>query len=327
MAALLLPVAFVLDLILGDPRTRFHPVRLIGSLIAWCERHLYKEGSDLFLRGSYLAIISLLTPIAINTLLFKSLKALSVHLLWAYAVFLMTMMIALKDLLAHVRAVTERMEKEDLPSARLALSMIVGRNTETLDSSGIRRALIETLSENFVDGLLSPMFWFCIGLFVGRFLRSDPLLFGLNFMLFYKITNTLDSMVGYRNERYEIFGRLSARLDDALNFIPARLSILFLAIGAHACSLDWKSGLRIAKRDRLKHQSPNSAHAESFLAGALNISLGGPARYEGQVKERPWIGTGPSDFGPEKVSDAMVLITLASVLAVACFTVLGWVFL
>lgn len=320
MVGALLLAAFVLDLILGDPRSRFHPVRIIGLLINYLERMLYRQNTNLFLKGIFLTTLAITIPLIINTIIYKLLTVFSVYLSTLWCLFLATMFIALRDLIKHVRNVTERLSGEDITGAREALSYIVGRDTRHLDESAIKRALVETVSENFVDGILSPVFWFFVGFVVARIFELDELLWSVNFMMFYKVTNTCDSMVGYKNQRYEFFGKFSARLDDIVNFLPARLGILFLALGAYSCSFDLKGGLRVAKRDRLKHQSPNSAHAESFVAGALNISLGGPTSYGGLIKERPWIGEGPPKFGLEKVEGAILIVVVSSVLLISIFS-------
>lgn len=324
MVGALLSAAFVLDLIFGDPRNRFHPIRLIGILIDYLEKLLYRQGTNLFLRGVFLTTIAITIPCLINTIVYKLLSVISTYLSMLWCLFLTCMFIALKDLVKHVRSVTERLSEGDIVGARKSLSYIVGRDTKHLDEFQIKRALVETISENFVDGILSPVFWFFVGVVVARIFGLDEFLWAINFMILYKATNTCDSMVGYRNERYESFGKFSARLDDALNFLPARLSILFLALGAHSCSLDLKRALKVAKRDRLKHQSPNSAHAESFVAGALGISLGGPTSYGGFIKERPWIGEGPPEFGMEKVEGAILLIVVSSVLLIAVLSASLW---
>ncbi|MFN3534216.1 MAG: adenosylcobinamide-phosphate synthase CbiB [Desulfatiglandales bacterium] len=316
MSSLFLLVAFVLDLIIGDPRVRYHPVRLMGGLIGLLERGLFKEGQNQFLGGIVLGLGSLLIVLVLNTAIYKVFGLIHPFLPNIWSILIITMLIAVKDLMEHVMGVVKRVERGDLEGAREVLSLIVGRDTKVLDQHGVLRAIIETLSENFVDGILSPIFWFWMGALLGKCMGLDHNLWGINMMLLYKVTNTLDSMVGYRNERYERFGKFSAKLDDLLNFIPARLSPLFLLLGAHTCSFDWRKGLSVLRRDMLKHQSPNSAHAESFVAGALGISLGGPTVYEGHVKERAFIGDGPSQFGIEKVYGAILMIFVSTLFVI-----------
>ncbi len=325
MSGLFLLVAFVLDLIIGDPRVRYHPVRLMGGLIGFLERGLFKEGKNQFLRGIGLGLGSISMVLILNTAIYKAFGLIHPLLSKLWTILIILMLIAVKDLMEHVMGVVKRVERGELLGAREALSLIVGRDTKVLEQHGILRALIETLSENFVDGILSPIFWFCGGALLGEFMGLDHNLLGINMMLLYKVTNTLDSMVGYRNERYERFGKFSAKLDDLLNFIPARLSPVFLLLGAHTCSFDWRKGLSVLRRDRLKHQSPNSAHAESFVAGALGISLGGPTVYEGQLKERAFIGDGPSQFGIEKVYGAILMIFVSTLFVIGSAFFALWI--
>jgi adenosylcobinamide-phosphate synthase len=200
--------------------------------------------------------------------------------------------LALQDMVHHARPVATALEAGDLPAARTAVQRIVGRDAAVLDAPGVARAAVESVAESFVDGFFAPVCWFVTGALVAHVAGVDPLRSAILTMLVYRTVNTLDSMVGYRDERYLLFGRCSARLDDVLNFIPARLSLLILSLAASSCRLDSRSGWRVARRDRLKHESPNSAHTESFAAGALGLKLGGPLRYDDGLLEKPWLGDG-----------------------------------
>ena len=185
--------------------------------------------------------------------------------------------------------------------------MIVGRDVNFLDESGIIRAAIETLAENFVDGFLSPVFWYSAGCLLGVAVNSNPVYSGIVFLIIFKVVSTLDSMVGYKTEEFKEIGWLGARLDDLMNFIPARLSIIVLFLGATLSGLNPFAGLRTSMRDRLKHESPNSAHSESFAAGSIKARLGGPTRYLDGVKEKPWLG---EEFPDPVVADIKCVIKL-----------------
>ena len=197
---------------------------------------------------------------------------------------------ALKDLVTHTELVTRALARGNLPDARASVAMVVGRDVQFLDEKGVSRAAIETLAENFVDGFLSPLFWYVAGGIWGFLFGFSAVAIALAFMIAFKVASTLDSMVGYKDAEFLEFGWAGARLDDIMNFIPARLSLFILFAGAWVSNLDAKNGMQTAMRDRLKHASPNSAHAESFVAGALHIRLGGPTVYPSGKKEKPWLG-------------------------------------
>lgn len=319
MNGLILLIAYILDLLVGDPKYRLHPVRLIGKTMAFLERLLYTESRNLLFMGLILLFSTISAVIFVNTVIYKIFSVINPILNILWSMFLVVSSIAVKDLIRHVKDVLDEIQDNNIEKAREKLSMIVGRDTQRLDEPAILRATIETLAENFVDGFLSPILWYFIGYLTAKIFALDELITSLNFMLFYKTTNTLDSMVGYKNARYEKFGKFSARLDDILNFLPARLAFLFLCMGAIACSFNLKEGMRIFRRDRLKHESPNSAHVESFVAGAIHISLGGPVSYGGTQTERHWIGDGPNVFGVEKVFEGILLILSSSIFVAVLF--------
>ncbi len=229
-------------------------------------------------------------------------------------------LIALRDLLMHCRPVMDALRGKDLKNARKAIGMIVGRDVNYLDESGIVRAAIETLAENFVDGFLSPVFWYTAGCLTGVFFNINPVCFGVVFLILFKVASTLDSMVGYKTAEFREIGWAGARLDDLMNFIPARLSLIVLFPGAVLSGLHPLSGLRIFFRDRLKHESPNSAHSESFVAGASRARLGGPTRYSDGVKEKPWLGKEFPDPDFTDIRRVMKLILISSCLTVSFFS-------
>ncbi len=313
-AILIFISSYILDLLIGDPVYRLHPVRIMGNFASLLERKLYKKGQKK--EGIIFTCTNILAFPCIVLLISISLSKITPWLLWAWATFICYSLLAVKDLMVHVKAIFENLSKGDLHGSRSMLKKVVGRDVENLDESGISRAAIETVAENFVDGFLSPTFWYVVGAILGKLSGFNPVVWGIALMVFYKATNTLDSMVGYKNERYKDFGWASARLDDCLNFVPARLSIPFLLLGSLACNLDFRGGLRVAFSDRLKHESPNSAHPESFVSGALGVRLGGPSYYFKRLKEKPWIGQGLKDATPGDIKTAMMLVQISSVFPV-----------
>jgi adenosylcobinamide-phosphate synthase len=301
-------IAFLLDLLLGDPRYRYHPVRLIGGVIEKLERILRSRGADGKGGGILLALgtagITLLPFFGIDDLLWRIHPALS----FIFGLFIVYSCLAIGDLLRHIDPVASALEDGDPDRAAKALALTVGRDVRALDRWGIARAAIETLSENFVDGFLSPVFWYSAGAALFTLWGLRPISGGVGLMLLFKAASTMDSMVGYKNERYLRFGWAGARLDDLMNFLPARISLLFLWLGALAVRAGAREGLAIALRDRLKHESPNSAHPESFVAGALGLRLGGPTVYPEGEKEKPWLGRGDSEATPAHIRKAMKLV-------------------
>ncbi len=314
--------AVVLDLYLGDPVYPLHPVRIMGFLINRIESLLHRFGHDTFKGGVSLILIVLsffLLPYIILCF-FLSEYILLIN------IFLVYSCIAIGDLRKHGKAVGEALENNDLVNARKAVQKLIGRDANKLDFHGVGRAAVESLAESFIDGFLAPMFWFFLGCLIGKSIGLNPSVFGVCFILSYRVVNTLDSMVGYKNEKYQIFGRASARLDDAVNYIPARLGIPIISIAAGICKLNGKSAWSIAWRDRLKHSSPNAGHAESCVAGALNIRLGGPGFYPHGLVEKPWLGDGTSKVSTEHLNQASYLILCSAFLATAFFTILILVF-
>ena len=299
LSTLGLCAGFVLDLTLGDPQGWLHIVRGIGALIAALEKIFYPMKNKRL--GGALLVLSVL-------LICSALPAIFLYLAWrlspwAYFVLealLCWQLLALKSLKIESRKVYDALAKSDLPAARKAVSMIVGRDTAALDTAGVTRAAVETVAENASDGVIAPLFYLALG--------------GAVFGMFYKAVNTMDSMIGYKNERYLDFGRFAAKLDDVMNFLPSRLSALLMIMMARLCGLDAKSAHRIWKRDRRKHASPNSAQTEAVMAGALHVRLAGNAYYFGKLYEKPTIG---DDVRPIEAGDILLshrLLNAASVL-------------
>lgn len=293
--------AFLLDLLIGDPKGWPHPVRIIGKVITMLEAILRKGRKDLGnerIAGVVLMAIVAAGAWASTFLTIKFFEAVNPLLGSVITIFLAYTTIAMRDLIEHCRAVLEPLEKGDLETARKRLSLIVGRDTEKLDKSDISRAAIESAAENYCDGIVAPIFYLSLG--------------GPALAMLFKAVSTLDSMVGHKNNEYIDFGWASARADDLLNYIPARLSSLFLIFTALLCGKEWKASLRVTIRDHSNHASPNSGYPEAAVAGALGIKLGGPVTYAGIAKIYPHINLEGKRPDAEDLSYAIELVEKAS---------------
>jgi adenosylcobinamide-phosphate synthase len=300
---IIIGLAFLLDLAVGDPSYSCHPVRLAGKWIYSIEKLFFK----LNFKGIFSGIVFwffTVTPLLLGSFaVFYILDNYTFHALAiGWEIFIVYSCFAFRDMIDHVKPIYAALEQNDVELARKKLRLIVGRDTDSLKKEAIIRATIESISESFVDGFLSPMFWYVLGIVAGIFadkmINSQRLSFadfwgtawGPGAMLMFRVTNTLDSMVGYQNEKYEKFGKFSARVDDLMNFMPARLSLFFILPGIILTRTKALSAIKIFLRDRLKSKSPNAAHSMSVFAGALEISLGGPALYNGELLNKPVIG-------------------------------------
>ena len=301
-AALLL--GFGLDLLLGDPHGWPHLVRWFGAVIARLEKWLYPLGSKR-LGGVLLVIGTILVGAGVPAAVLYGAWRLNRWVYLALATILVWQCLAAKSLRDESLKVYDALTTGTLADARQAVSMIVGRDTEVLDEAGVTRAAVETVAENTSDGEVAPLFWM--------------MLLGPLGGCFYKAVNTMDSMVGYRNERYEHFGTCAARLDDVMNYIPARLSALLMIAGSALCAMDAKSARRIWRRDRRNHASPNSAQTEAVMAGALNVRLAGDAQYFGVVHKKPYIGDNlrPIEVEDIRRSHGLLFVTSALMLVLA----------
>ena len=310
---LILLFALVIDGLIGDPpalwRALPHPVALIGRAIDVLERKLNRPtrgDRDRRLRGALVAGGLVLAAVVIGAGVTELRRATA----WggALEVALVWTLIAQRSLYAHVRAVAVGLEKGGLEGGRREVAKIVGRDPESLDEAGVARAAIESCAENFADGVVAPVFWY--------------VLFGFPGLLAYKTVNTLDSMIGHRSTRYLEFGMVSARLDDAMNLIPARLAGLLLALAAafvpHGRPVE---ALRVMLRDHGHHRSPNSGWPEAAMAGGLDLALAGPRRYPGYVAQEKWIGTGRARATATDIRKALL------VMAVGCLLQAGGVVL
>jgi len=272
----LLISAVLLDLLLGDPRRLSHPVVGIGRMIAGLEKILRRLIRSERLGGVLLLIVIVGVTYLAAVLLLKGAYAVHPYLGFAVAAVLSWTCLAARSLHAESKLVADRLTAGDLEGARLYLSRIVGRDTDGLTEPEIWRALVETVAENTSDGVIAPLFYLMLG--------------GPALGLAYKAVNTLDSMVGYKNERYLLFGRAPARFDDLVNWLPARLTGLLMVVTAPLVCLSGKDAFRIMARDGRNHSSPNSGIPEAAAAGALGVMLGGTNRYFGKPVEKPTIG-------------------------------------
>jgi adenosylcobinamide-phosphate synthase len=295
-AALLL--GYLLDLHFGDPRGFPHIVRGTGRLIEILERLTRRlfPGTPAGERRGGLLMVALVLLIC-GGLSFGVLFAAYRISLWlglAVEAFFCYQLLAVKSLGDESMKVYQSLRDGDLPGARRDVSMIVGRDAAGLDAAGVTRAAVETVAENSSDGVVAPLFYLMLG---GGVLGC-----------LYKAVNTMDSMVGYKNERYLHFGRAAARLDDVANFIPARLAARLMILAAFLTGMDGKSARRVYLRDRFRHASPNSAHTEAVCAGALNIRLAGDAHYFGKLHHKPFLGDDKRPVDPEDIPRAVRLM-------------------
>lgn len=301
-----LAAGYLLDLLIGDPRWLYHPVCLIGNLIALLEKGIRKilpktEKGELF--GGFLEVvlvclISLGVPCAVLSVLYRylPLAGLALETFWCYQ------LLATKSLKDESMKVYDRLKNGTIEEARYAVSMIVGRDTAELTEEGVTKAAVETVAENGSDGVIAPMLYMAVG--------------GAPLMFLYKGINTMDSMLGYKNDRYLYFGRCAAKLDDLANYIPARISGWLMVAAAFLTGMDGKNAAKIYKRDRRNHASPNSAQTEAAVAGALRVQLAGNAYYFGKLYEKPTIGDKLREVEPEDIRRANRLLYGASVFSV-----------
>ena len=300
---------FLLDLLIGDPHWLYHPVRLVGKLISGAEKILRRifpktERGERIAGIFLILIVSGVTTAVAAGLLFLAGKwdfraKFVLEVLMCYQLFAVR---ALKD---ESMKVYRELVKPDLEGARYAVSMIVGRDTQSLTAEVVTKAAVETVAENTSDGIIAPMFYMVIG---------GPVLGWL-----YKSINTMDSMVGYKNEKYLNFGRYAAKLDDVVNFIPARLSAWMMILACRLTGLDAGKALEIFRRDRFNHASPNSAQTEAVMAGALHVQLAGDAWYFGKLYKKKTIGDALRRVEPEDIRRANRLLYAASALSLAVF--------
>lgn len=303
---------FVLDLLIGDPHFIPHPVRLIGSLISFCDKRLNCDaGYNIsekklnlikYKRGMLLAFTVIFATFAMSVIIIVAAYSINLYAGVIAEAVMTWQILATKCLRVESMRVYDALRTDGVDAGRRAVSMIVGRDTSVLDAAGVTRAAVETIAENTSDGVIAPMLYTAIG---------GPV---LGFV--YKAVNTMDSMLGYKNDKYMYFGRFAARLDDVVNFIPARISAYLMIVAAFigGRQFDGKNAYRIFKRDRFNHASPNSAQTESVCAGALRVQLAGDAVYFGKLVKKKYIGDGLREIEYEDIKRANRLMYITAFL-------------
>lgn len=300
----LLVAALLLDALIGDPWGRLHPVRGIGILAAFAEDRLrrFRAFRPAF-AGSVAWVIVVGVTAALSSIVLMASRALvGVAGGWVVGVIIVYLSIAPRDLALHAHRVAVALRRDDLRGAREAVSMIVGRDVDGLDSCAVARAAVESVAESFVDGVAAPIFF--------------AVLLGPVGAASYRAINTLDSMFGHRDDRYLEFGRFSARADDVAGFIPARLSGPLISLASVLLGLDGVRAFRVFLRDRLMHASPNAGHPEASFAGALGLRLGGPIRYDGVAVDKAWIGDGSVACTASDVDTAIRLMYVSTIVSI-----------
>lgn len=303
---------FVLDLLIGDPHFIPHPVRLIGSLISSLDKRLncdagYNSSEKKlnlikYKRGMLLAFTVIFATFAMSVIIIVAAYSINLYAGVIAEAVMTWQILATKCLRVESMRVYDALRTDGVDAGRRAVSMIVGRDTSVLDAAGVTKAAVETIAENTSDGVIAPMLYTAIG---------GPV---LGFV--YKAVNTMDSMLGYKNDKYMYFGRFAARLDDVVNFIPARISAYLMIAAAFigGRQFDGKNAYRIFKRDRFNHASPNSAQTESVCAGALRVQLAGDAVYFGKLVKKKYIGDGLREIEYEDIKRANRLMYITAFL-------------
>ena len=298
-------IAYVLDLIFGDPQNVVHPVQVIGKIISAGEKILLRKKYK-FLAGAVLNIFTVSITYTLMYLISKSVK-ISMFFI-TIEIYLMYTIFSINSLAREGNRVYRILKEGDIEKARKDLSYLVSRDTETMDEKMIIRSTMETISENTVDGIVAPMFYMFLG--------------GMPLAMAYKAINTLDSMVGYKNEKYMDFGKFSAKVDDMANFIPARITGILIVLASMILGYDYKNSLKIFIRDRKNHSSPNSAHSEASVAGALGVQFGGNVSYFGKEINKPTIGDKTKDFELEDIRKNIRIMYVTSFLSLVIFSLI-----
>ena len=307
-----LVMGYILDLIFGDPYWMPHPVRFIGNLISILEkvirRFMPKTKRGEYIGGIILTVMVVSISMVIPLVIILMAKSINTYLALTVETFMCYQILATKSLKIESMKVYDELAKNDLPSARKAVSMIVGRDTKDLTFSGVAKAAVETVAENTSDGIIAPMIFIAIG--------------GAPMGFFYKAINTMDSMVGYKNEKYMNFGRFAAKLDDVVNYLPARISAYQMILSSFFLRYDYKNAFKIYKRDRYNHASPNSAQTESVCAGALDVQLAGNAYYFGKLYEKPTIGDNIREINYDDIKKANRLLYCTSFISIVIISII-----
>ena len=305
---LALAAGYALDLLLGDPAWLYHPVCAIGKYISFTEKRLRARGGNLRRGAVFLTASTVLLTMAVTCALLWLLRR-GGRLPWLVGMALLDWLgLAARSMAREARGVREALSR-GLPQARRQVARIVGRDTQNLSAQEVIRAAVETVAENTTDGVISPMLYAALG--------GPVLLWG------FKAASTLDSMVGYLDEKYRDIGWSSARLDDALNYVPARLTALLMVCAAFLTGLDGRGALRVVRRDHANHKSPNCAWSEAAAAGALGIQLGGTHDYFGKPVEKPTIGDDTRPAEPADITRTCWLLFVSSAIFLALLAAIG----
>lgn len=297
-------LAFLMDTIIGDPNSKYHPVCLIGRLISFLEHCFYREGDGTarkFRMGALLVLLVLFISYEAAALIMM--MAGWIPFWWGSVVvggLLLSSTISPKSLARAGRTIYALLMDGDLAEARKKVGWIVGRDTEHLDDAEVARAAVETIAENTIDGIIAPLFFFAVG--------------GVPLAVLYRAANTMDSMIGYKNEKYLYFGRAAARLDDVLGYVPARITGILFVFSAWLLGFDHRNAWRVMQRDAGKHPSPNGGYAEATVAGALHIRLGGFNTYFGRKTFRAYMGDVIELTAPKHIMECIRMMYTATVL-------------
>lgn len=305
---------FLLDCLLGDPHNPGHPICLIGYLISFLEKKIRKlfpkQPKGEFYGGLVMVVLVLFISTVVPIVLLKAAKWIHPYLALVLEIIMCYQLLAARSLRDESMKVYHALHQHDIEGARKDVSMIVGRDTQRLDAAGIAKAAVETVAENASDGVIAPMIFIAIG--------------GVPLGFFYKAVNTMDSMVGYKNEKYLYFGRAAAKLDDVMNYVPSRISGLLMVASAALAGGDAKRAWHIFCRDRYNHASPNSAQTEAACAGALGLQLAGDAWYFGERYHKPTIGDAVREIEDADIIRANCLMYGAAVLCLVICVIIRY---
>ena len=303
-------LGFTLDLIIGDPNWKLHPIRLIGNLISisekFCRKIFPKNDKGELIAGLFMAVFVVLVSMIVPFILLMLVNRINPFVAFIVESIMLSFAFSTKSLKDETIKIYKLLKSNKIDESKEALSMIVGRDTEKLSKEGIIKATVETIAENTTDGVVAPLLFALIG--------------GAPFAYFYKAVNTMDSMVGYKNEKYMYFGRYAAKLDDTLNFIPARIASSGMILASYILKgFDYKNAITIYNRDKSKHASPNSGHTEAVCAGALRIQLAGDAYYFGVKHKKAYIGDALEKIMPDNIVMANKLLYATAVIILVVF--------
>lgn len=315
MTEYLIVGAVILDRLIGDPRTALHPVVIIGNFIAWLERRLLKAiHSQVYkqLAGAVLVISVLAVVYGVVWLVMAALSTLHSWAGYIGGALLLSFTISTRSLAEAGREIAGFLSSGNMEQARYKVGWIVGRDTAELNIAEVTRATVETVAENIVDGIISPLFYAAIG--------------GVPLAFLYRAVNTMDSMVGYKNEKYRDFGMVAARVDDVFNYIPARITALLIILAAVLLKQDASGAFQAIKRDAVKHPSPNSGYSEAGVAGALGIRLGGLNYYGGVASLRAYMGEAKRELEPIHIENTIQIMYVVTILFVAGTLACKWLF-